>query len=80
MDVLDAGAFQRKVKGMVSDQERLHKEIGDNVEHNRERQRQTMSRGHLTNFAVGDYVLVTLVRRQRSTPKLVNIRGQAIKG
>lgn len=43
-----------------------------NIQQNRERQRQTMCRGHLLNFEVGDHVLSARVRRPGSTPKLVS--------
>ena len=39
---------------------------------NREKPRQAASKGQLPNFAVGDYVMLTRVRRPGSTLKLVS--------
>ena len=62
----------RKVAIAVEAQQRLHKVIEERLEKNRERQWQAASSGQLTNFAVGDYVMVARVRRLGSTPKLVS--------
>ena len=56
---------------MVAAQSQLHKEVLDKVQANRGKQRVATSRGSLTNFCVGDYVLVARVRRSCSTPKLL---------
>jgi len=71
VNVLDAPALRRHVRGVVDAQVALHKEVLTKVQANRERQRATASKGTLPNFAVGDYVLVARVRRSGSTPKLL---------
>ena len=72
VSALDEEALQRKVANVVEAQQRLHKVVEEKVKKNRERQRQTTSRGQLPNFAVGDYVKVARVRWLGSTPKLVS--------
>ena len=72
VDALDEEALRRKVANAVEAQPRLHKVVEERVKKNHERQRQAASRGQLPNFAVGDYVVVTRVRRPGSTPKLVS--------
>ena len=53
-------------------QQRLHKVVEERVKKNCKRQNQAASRGHLPNFAVGDYVMVARVRLPGSTPKWVS--------
>ena len=59
---------------VVEAQQRRYKVVEEWVKKNSERQRQIASRGQLTNFAVGDYVMVARVRRPGSTPKLYLMR------
>lgn len=70
MDVLDAGASQNKVKDIVEAQAQLHKKVCDKIQHNRDIQRQSMSRGHLPNIAVGNYLLIARSQLPGSTPTL----------
>ena len=71
MVVFDDKAIRKKVHTVVEVQSQLHKEVLDKVQAIRGKQRAAGSRGNLPNFAVGDYVLVTRVRRSGSTPKLL---------
>ena len=71
VDILDKETLRRKVANVVEAQQGLHKVVKERVNRNRDRQRQAASRGQLPNFAVGDHVMMTRVRRPGSTPTLV---------
>ena len=71
MDVLDEKALRAKVQNVVAPQSQLHKEVLDMVQANRGKQRAAASRGNLTNFVVGDYVLVAWVQGGGSTLNLL---------
>ena len=61
MDVLDDKALRKKVQSVVEVQSQA----------NRGKQRVAVSRGNLSNFAVGEYVVVARVLRSGSTTKFI---------
>ena len=69
--VMNDKALRKKVQSVVEVQSQLHKEVLDKVHATRGKQRAAASRGDMTNFAVGESVLVARVRRSSSTPKLL---------
>ena len=70
VDVLD-GKVLRKVQSVVEVQSQLRTEVLDKVQANHGKQRAAASREYLPNVAVGEYVLVTRVRRSGWTPKFL---------
>ena len=63
--------MQKSVAESVTVQEELRREVFEQVRAARDRKRVAASAGSLPNFEVGDYVLVTRVRKLSSAPKLV---------
>ena len=61
VDVLDDKALRKKVQSVVEVQSQA----------NRGKQRVAVSRGNLSNFAVGEYVVVARVLRSGSTTKFI---------
>ncbi|CAN0065761.1 unnamed protein product [Sphacelaria rigidula] len=72
VDVLDEDALRRQVTSIVEAQQELHKKVAQRVDKNRDLQRRVASKGKLTNFVVGDYVLAARVRCSGPTPKVVS--------
>ena len=57
-DVLDDDQIKRALKGVLELQERVHVQVQERVDAERERRRKESSAGlELPNFEVGDYVL-----------------------
>ena len=71
VDVLDDKVLRKKVQSVVEVQSELHIEVLDKVQANHGKQRAAASREYLPNVAVGEYVLVTRVRRSGWTPKFL---------
>ena len=62
--------MQSWVTGWVREQEDLRRNVLKRIREQRERVREMSSRGHFPVFEVGDYVLVTRVRKPGRVPKL----------
>ncbi|CAN0007804.1 unnamed protein product [Ectocarpus fasciculatus] len=73
VDVLDAKPLRLNVQHVIEAQRHLHKEVLDTVQTSRSRHRASARVGSLLELVMGDYVLVTRVRRRGSTPKLLMI-------
>ena len=66
--------IQESVAGWVTAQEELQREMLERVRAARVRKRVAASAGSITNFEVGDYLVIAWVRKLESAAKLVTTR------